>query len=151
MTYDWDVINSVATSIGSIATAIGVIFGAWQIRLSKKQSQAEFEDNFDQQYRVLTMEIPVDVLIGKQPKLEDANRVRELIYNYLDLTNEQTYLRAKGRISNHTWRSWCSGIKSHMERPTFKAVYNETSQNSGFTYLDKLVANNYKSDPSEWY
>jgi len=148
---NWNVISSIATAIGSIATAVGVIFGAWQIRLSKKQAQAEFEDNFDQQYRALTMDIPVDVLIGKEPQRDDENRVRELIYNYLDLTNEQVYLRAKGRISNHTWESWCSGIKSHLERPVFKNVYNEIKSNSSFTYLEKLVTQSYQSDPKSWY
>ena len=150
MNIDWNVVT-IATAIGSVATAVGVIFGAWQIMLSKKQAQAEFEDNFDQQYRDLTMELPVDVLIGKEPKREELARVRELIYNYLDLTNEQVYLRAKGRISQHTWTSWCSGIKSHLERPAFRSVYNEIKQDSSFTYLEKLVSKNYQIDPKFWY
>lgn len=151
MNIDWNAISSIATSIGSIATAIGVFFGAWQIRLSKKQSQAGFEDSLDQQYRLLTMELPVDVLIGKEVRDEDKNHVRELIFNYLDLTNEQIYLRAKGRISTHTWNSWCSGIKGHLHRPAFKQVFEEVKQGSSFTYLEKLVADEFKSDPKHWY
>ena len=151
MNIDWNALGSIATAIGSIATALGVIFGAWQIRLSKKQAQATFEDHFDQQYRVLTMEIPVDVLIGKIPRKEEENQVRELIYNYLDLTNEQVYLRAKGRITRLTWNSWCSGIKAHLARPAFKMVFDEVKQNSGFTYLEKLIAQNYEVDPIAWY
>ncbi|TQV88213.1 hypothetical protein [Aliikangiella coralliicola] len=151
MNIDWNILSSIATAIGSLATAIGVIFGAWQIRLSKKQSQAAFEDHFDQQYRELTMEIPVDVLIGKVPQKEDEMRVRELIYNYLDLTNEQVYLRAKGRISKLTWVSWSSGIKAHLERPAFKRVFEEIKTNSNFTYLEKLVSQDYQADPKSWY
>lgn len=30
------------------------------------------------------MDIPVDVLIGKEPKAEEKAMVRELVYNYLD-------------------------------------------------------------------
>lgn len=148
---DWNILSSIATSVGSVATAVGVIFGAWQIRLSKKQSQAQFEDGLDQQYRVLTMELPVDVLIGKTPRQEDKSKVRELVFNYLDLTNEQVYLRAKGRISTYTWQSWCSGIKGHLERPAFADVFAEVKTDSSFTYLERLAATNFESDPLSWY
>lgn len=149
--YDWEMISSIATAIGSLATALGVLFGAWQIQLSKKQSQAEFEDHLDQQYRSLSMELPVDVLIGKEPKSEDAARVREIIYNYLDLSNEQIYLRAKGRVSTITWQTWSMGIKAHLERPAFASVLVEIKGHCGFSYLAKLVETDYVSDPKEWY
>ena len=151
MAIDWNVISSVATAIGSVATALGVLFGAWQIRISKKQSQAEFEDSLDQQYRSISMKLPVDVLIGKQPKKEEQTIVRELVYNYLDLSNEQVYLRAKGRVTQYTWQSWCSGIKAHLERPAFKVVFEEIKDVSGFSYLEKLVETEYKSDPINWF
>jgi len=148
---DWSVIGAAATAVGTVVTALGVLFGAWQIRLSKKQAQAKFEDQLDQQYRSLTIDLPVDVLIGKKPQEKDQARVRELIYNYLDLTNEQTYLRAKGRISGHTWISWSSGIAAHLKRPAFESVYKEIENTSGFTYLERLVKSNYLSDPISWF
>ncbi|OUS30505.1 hypothetical protein A9Q99_06005 [Gammaproteobacteria bacterium 45_16_T64] len=151
MVVDWNVVSSIATAAGSIATGVGVLFGAWQIRLSKKQAQAEFEDHLDQQYRILSMDIPVDVLIGKEPKAEEKAMVRELVYNYLDLSNEQVYLRAKGRITQYTWLSWSSGIKAHLERPAFKAVFDEVSEMSGFTYLEKLVRLDFDTDPISWF
>jgi hypothetical protein len=49
------------------------------------------------------MELPGNVLIGEPVEESDRSKVRELIFNYLDLANEQVYLRAKGRISIHTW------------------------------------------------
>jgi len=148
---DWNMISSVATAFGAIVTAIGVLFGAWQIRLGKKQSQAEFEDNFDQQYRSLTMELPVDVLIGKEIKDDQKVYVRELIYNYFDLANEQSYLRAKGRICRHTWQSWSAGMSNHLDNPAFKEVYDEIIERSSFTYLKRLVDSEFKSDPKSWY
>lgn len=147
---DWDVLSSAATAFGSIVTAIGVAFGAWQIRLAKMQSQAEFEDSLDQQYRVISMELPVDVLIGKEVKEEQKERVRELIYNYFDLANEQSYLRAKGRICKITWSSWCVGMKIHFSRPAFSSVYDEIIECSSFTYLKRLVDSGFKSDPISW-
>lgn len=95
----WNAMSSIATAIGSLVTAIGVAFVGVQIRITKKHAQAKFEDSMDQQYRILSMGIPVDVLMGQEKE------VRELIYNYLDLSNEQIYLRAKECISSLTWKS----------------------------------------------
>ena len=69
----------------------------------------------------------------------------------LDLSNEQVYLRAKGRISQYTWLSWCAGIKAHLDRPAFSSVFNEVKDNSGFTYLERLLESEYKSDPINWF
>jgi len=151
MAIDWNAISSISTAVASVATAIGVLFGAWKIRLSKKQAQAEFEDSMDQQYRSLSMDLPVDVLIGKEPTKDESAKVRELVFNYLDLSNEQVYLRAKGRISKYTWASWCLGIKAHLERPAFKQVFDEVRDNSGFTYLERLVDSKYESDLDSWF
>jgi hypothetical protein len=148
---DWNVVNSAATAFGSTVTAIGVAFGAREMRLAKKQSQAEFEDSLDQQYRMLSMELPVDVLIGKEVKEEDRILVRELIYNYFDLANEQAYLRAKGRITKLTWSSWSIGMKDHLSRPAFMEVYGEVIDQSSFTYLKRLVDSDFEIDPREWY
>ena len=151
MVIEWSVVGVIATAIGTITTAVGVIFVAWQIRLSKKQTQATFEDQLDQQYRALTIDLPVDVLIGKHPQKQDKDRVRELIYNYFDLTNEQIYLRAKGRISRHTWNSWSSGIQAHLQRPAFSSVFNEIKSKCGFSYLERLVDEKFLSDPRGWF
>lgn len=153
MAIDWNVVSSVATAFASVATAIGVAFVGFQLKLTKKQGQAEFEDRLDQQYREISMALPVDVLIGKDMDDGEAKgiQIRELVYNYLDLSNEQVYLRAKGRISNHTWASWCSGIKAHMEKKAFRVVFDEVKENAGFSYLERLVEDEFSSDPSDWF
>jgi len=148
---DWNVVSSAATAIGSLATALGVCFGAWQIKVGKDQAQATFEDSLDQQYRSLSMELPVSVLIGEPVVESDRMRVRELIFNYLDLANEQVYLRAKGRISKHTWASWCSGIELHLAKPAFNEVYAEIKDKCDFTYLGRLVDSSFSSDPKVWF
>ncbi|MBU2883339.1 hypothetical protein KO525_14355 [Psychrosphaera sp. B3R10] len=151
MIIDWGVVSSAATAVGSLVTALGVGFGAWQIKVGKEQAQATFEDSLDQQYRSLSMELPVSVLIGEPVEESDRNQVRELIYNYLDLSNEQVYLRAKGRISKHTWTSWSQGIKLHLAKPSFAEVYSEIKDKCDFTYLNRLVASDFQSDPKSWY
>ena len=151
MQIDWNVVSSVATAIASLATALGVCFGAWQIKVGKDQAQATFEDSLDQQYRTLSMELPVNVLIGEPVQDNDRNKVRELIFNYLDLANEQVYLRAKGRISKDTWVSWSAGIKLHITKPAFEEVYNEIKENCDFTYLNRLVEGDFSTDPKKWF
>lgn len=150
MNFDWNAIGAISTAIGSIATAVGVCFGAWQIHLTRKQSLTEFEDSLDQQYRSLSMGIPVEVLIGNELSDDKYPAVRELIYNYLDLSNEQIYLRSKGRISEHTWKSWSAGIREHLNRPVFQKVYREVTEASGFSYLEKLVDAEFRDDPYKW-
>lgn len=142
---------AISTIAGYIVTSIGVGFIAWQIRLQKKQSQADFEDNLDKEYRQITIALPVDVLLGKKPHSEKSEEVRNLIYNYLDLCNEQICLRAKGRISKLTWISWCVGMKIHLNSNTFLDVYKECSGLASWTYLTKLVESDFKTDPNTWY
>jgi len=151
MVIDWSIFSIITTAVGTMATAIGVAFVAWQVRLSKKQTQAAFEDQLDQQYRSLTIDLPVDILTGKHPQAQDKNRVRELIYNYLDLTNEQIYLRVKGHISKQTWISWSAGIQAHLRRPAFSSVFNEIKSKCGFSYLERLVDEGFLSDPKVWF
>ena len=137
-------------TIASIATAIGVCIAAWQIWESRKLSQTSFEDGLDQQYRNLAMDIPVDALIGKS--VNDKNgRLREIIYNYLDLCNEQIYLRGKKRISKTRWKDWNIGIKDTLSKPAFKVVWDEiksTAPNT-FTALECLEKNKFDIDPAE--
>jgi hypothetical protein len=147
---DWNIVNSAATAIGSMATALGVCFGAWQIKINKVQTQFAFEDSLDQQYRSLSMALPVNVLIGAPVDEESHEQVRELIYNYLDLSNEQVYLRAEGRISKQTWQSWSEGIKLHLKKSVFDDVYQEVKDRSNFTYLDRFIDSDFKSDPKTW-
>ena len=86
MNMDWN-------SLVSIATAAGVLIAAFQLRISSKIAQSEFEDSIDQQYRSLARGIPVDALIGKSVAEDKRELTRELIYNYLDLCNEQMTYR----------------------------------------------------------
>lgn len=109
MTIDWN-------SLVSLATAAGVLIAAFQLRISSKIAQTEFEDSIDQQYRQLSKDIPVDALIGKSVSEEKKDMTRELVYNYLDLCNEQIFLRKRRRIRKDTWTDWCNGIASNIKK-----------------------------------
>ena len=145
MSIDWD-------SIVSIFTAIGVLVAAFQLRVSSKIAQSEFEDSIDQQYRELAKGIPVDALIGKSVPEEKKELARELIYNYLDLCNEQTFLRKNKRVRKGTWVDWCSGIESNLGKVEFNNVWTEVKQEAPktFTFLEQLEKSKFQEDPSKW-
>ena len=145
MNIDWN-------SIVSIFTAIGVLIAAFQLRVSSKIAQSEFEDSIDQQYRELAKGIPVDALIGKSVSSDQVMLTRELIYNYLDLCNEQVFLRKKKRVRMDTWVDWCSGIKSNLGKTEFEKVWAEikVESPSTFTFLEKLEESNFAEDPINW-
>lgn len=145
MIIDWN-------SLVSIATAIGVFIAAFQLRASSKIAQSEFEDSIDQQYRVLAKDIPVDALIGRAVSEEKKELTRELIYNYLDLCNEQIFLRKKKRVRKDTWVDWCAGMQSHLQKEEFKKVWLEIKKESPktFTFLERLETSGFKGDPAKW-
>ncbi len=142
---DWNMVTS-------IATAVGVFLAAWQLWESRKLTQSSFEDSFDEKYRHLAYSIPVDALLSKKVKNENKQVAREWIYNYLDLCNEQIYLRMKGRITYDRWIEWSKGIQQNLKRPFFKEVLKEVEKDSleTFTYLERLLQENYKNDPAKW-
>lgn len=137
-------------TVAAIATAIGVCIAAWQFRESVKLTQSTFEDSLDQQYRALIKDIPVDALIGKEVIDSKKDETRELIYNYLDLCNEQIFLRKRNRISKETWLDWCAGMKSNLEKTAFKDVWSEVKMKSNFSFLEELEKTKYNSDPVTW-
>lgn len=145
MNWDWN-------TIASLATAVSVGIAAWQIRESRKLAQTTFEDSLDKQYRRLVMKIPVDALIGKPMPDERKREVREMIFNYLDLCNEQAYLRNKKRVTKSRWNDWNEGIRDNLNKPAFKEVWEEIKEEapSTFTSLTQLEINGFDCDPAKW-
>ena len=139
-------------SIVSIFTAVGVLIAAFQLRVSSKIAQTEFEDSIDQQYRELAKGIPVDALIGKEVSLDKKEMTRELIYNYLDLSNEQIFLRKKKRIRKDTWVDWCKGIEANLAKTEFDNVWQEIKRESPqtFSFLERLESSGFSGDPVKW-
>lgn len=146
-------------ALNSILTACGLIFIGWELKVAQqsaqdtqKIAQAEFEDSIDVQYRQLAKEIPVDILFGLPIPEENYKEIRELIYNYLDLSNEQVYLRKINRVSKERWIGWREGIKEHLQKEGFKQVWEEVKQNipHTFRYLEMLEKNNFQSGPRKW-
>ncbi|MCD9541226.1 hypothetical protein GLP22_08400 [Photobacterium carnosum] len=138
--------------ISSIATALGVIVATWQIRESRKLAQATFEDAFNQQYRDLIYAIPVDALLGIELSESESKKIRELIFNYLDLCNEQISHCHYKRIGKKRWKVWADGIQENIHKPIFQDVWVEVklSASDTFSFLERFEKEGFKSDPKGW-
>ncbi len=142
---DWNV-------VASGATAIGVVLIFWQIRLAAELARSQFEDSINEQFRGLAKEIPVDALIGRTVPPYQWSHTREIIYNYLDLSNEQVFLRMKKRVRKDPWHDWCAGISENLQKPAFQDVWREVKEAAPgtFTFLERLEENGYSIDPARW-
>lgn len=89
--------------IASVATAIGVAAGIYQLRLSWKQGRASFEQSFVDRY----WSIEDDRLRGTDSAT--VNRQR-----YLRLCEDQFEHARLRQISRRTWVIWHVGIKTGL-------------------------------------
>jgi hypothetical protein len=147
---DW---ISLVNAVASVATAIGVLLAGWQIRTAKETARSEFENMLTQQYREISQRIPMRALLGKKLSAQEWNDTLDDFFRYIDLSNEQVFLRQNNRISKATWRLWCEGIKLKLELESFKDawVYFKQESPESFKELQMLeLKDNFKSDPRKW-
>jgi len=135
--------------IASFATAVGVFLAWWQIRESSRQAKTTFEDSLSNEYRNLVQGIPVKALLGEDLDEEAYRDNLSELYHYIDLTNEQAFLRQRGRISPETWVNWRDGIQTTMSKPAFSRAWKEISERSpdSFGELRRLIDSGYTKDP----
>jgi hypothetical protein len=134
-------------AVGSFATALTVAAAAVQIYYATRQEKTEFEDSLVREYRQLLAELPPYVLRADRscPEQLPDDDFRTF-YRYLDLSNEQVFLRKKCRIRKDTWKEWSSGIASNLSKPGFDHAWREAKKNSAFLELRCLVEADY-ADP----
>lgn len=140
------------TAAASLATAIGVIVAAYQIRLTRQLSRTQFEDDLTKQFREIIRRIPIEALLGEELSEEAYDRTRDDFFRYIDLSNEQVFLRRNDRVSARTWKLWCEGIKAFLSRPAFGRAWGEFKEKSPDTFkeLRRLEREDFKIDPYEW-
>lgn len=118
------------SAIASVATAVAVIVAAWQLMLSRRQAVTAFEDSLAKEYRDLAAKIPVKALLGKPLDDAEFSDCFDTLYHYIDLCNEQAFLKNSGRISKATWAFWRGGIASNLRRPAFARAWSEIAAGS---------------------
>ncbi|MFN9526537.1 MAG: hypothetical protein ACK561_06545 [Pseudomonadaceae bacterium] len=145
ITPDW------ISALASVVAACGVFLAYGQLRISKNIAQLEFEDGLAKEYRELASNIPTKALLGIELSEEEFQKSFDELYRYIDLTNEQTSLRQRNRVKKEAWLNWLSGIKSNLERPSFKRAWSEIKEKSdSFQELRRLESENFEIDPESW-
>ncbi|HEX6622547.1 MAG TPA: hypothetical protein VF064_02460, partial [Pyrinomonadaceae bacterium] len=74
------------TAAASLATAVGVIVAAYQIRLTRQLSRTQFEDDLTKQFREIIRRIPIEALLGEELSEEAYDRTRDDFFRYIDLS-----------------------------------------------------------------
>ena len=145
ITPDW------ISALASVVAACGVFLAYGQLKISKNIAQLEFEDGLAKEYRELASNIPTKALLGIELSEEEFQKSFDELYRYIDLTNEQISLRQRNRVKKEAWLNWLSGIKSNLERPSFKRAWSEIKEKSNsFQELRRLESENFKIDPESW-
>lgn len=138
--------------LASIATAIGVFFAWWQIRRGTLQAVTDFEDDLAREYRELARHIPIKALLNEELTEAEFADALPYFYRYVDLSNEQTFLRMVGRVRKQTWFFWRDGIKSNLGRSGFKKAWEYIKERSpkSFEELRRLERGQFEEDPHDW-
>jgi hypothetical protein len=149
---NWTNILNFTNALGSAATAIALIFAVVQIKLTKKQQVTEFEDDLNREYREIIARIPVKAMFEEKLSDKEYEDALKYLYRYIDLSNEEVFLRQRNRISDNTWSYWCEGIKSNLERYPFKEAWKEikTKTEPRFSELRRLEESDFSEDPIKW-
>ena len=141
-----DIISAAA----STATALGIFVAGWQLYLGKRQAVLAFEDDLTRQYREIIQRIPIRALLDENP--EPSDEVLAAVYQYVDLCNEQIFLRQSNRVTEATWDSWRQGMKSNFAREPFRGAWVEIKEKArkDFEELRYLEQRNFEGDPRSW-
>ena len=100
-------------------------FGVWAIGLQiigeRSARHREFENMYVQRYWDIAAKLPMRFVQGfSDYKLSKPERTA--MYNYLLLCEDEMDLRAKGFITDKTWKIWMSGIFSAVTDPQIKKL-----------------------------
>ena len=144
--------SDVWTAVGSFATALAVLVAAWQVRCNTQQARTDFEDDLSREYRELAGKIPVQAHLRSVLSEDEYSQAFPYLFRYIDLSNEQVFLRVNGRVSRATWESWSDGIKSNLSKPAFSRAWEEVKKKAApsFQELRRLETENFKCDPMQW-
>jgi len=141
--------GNIIEAVAALSAAVGVVLIGIQVALLRKQFQTQFEDSLSSEYRSLIKDIPSSALLGEKISLDD--QAKEMVFNYIDLTNSQVFLRMNGRISKRTWSYWCEGIQFNLSLPVFKEVWVDIKNSNNDIYTElRMLELGFDTDPRSW-
>lgn len=106
----------------------------------------------NKEYRDIVRRIPYKALIGEELCASEKDAANNEIYNYMDLCNEQIYLRMSNRVREKTWNNWQEGMKTNFSLNFFEHASTEVFQKLSLNFLElqKVKRLGYKTDPKKW-
>jgi len=137
----------------SVVSACGIFFAARQLGFSKAQAETAFEDSLAREYRELAQGLPTSALLGESLEAEAQLQSLDEFFHYIDMSNEQVFLRMEGRVRRSTWKNWCAGIQSNLSKPAFRHAWDDVSKRNpdSFSELRRLITSNFAEDPRTWH
>lgn len=136
-------------AVASVLTTIGVIIGLTGLYISWRHRTIEFEDDLNREYRNLAIHIPSKAFFGETLSDDEYEDAFPYLLRYIDLSNEQVFLRQQGKISKGIWGYWCEGIQSSLERSAYRRAWEEIKERAPdrFAELRHLDASGFRMDP----
>lgn len=134
------------------ATMIGVMIALWQLWRNAEQQKTNFEDSLSKEYRDIIQKIPYKALLGCSLEQQEKEAAYNELFNYMDLCNEQAFLRASGRIRKKTWENWRRGMLTNFSHELFREFSDEVFEKieGNFSELKRVRNSGYKEDPKKW-
>lgn len=127
----------IANWITAVATVCGSLFVGFQLKTSKDIAQQEFENSMAKEYRTLVNRLPIKAMLGQELSEDEYQKAFDEFFHYIDLSNEQVFLRQQGNIGQEIWTNWREGIKFNItELPAFEKAWKEIKES-----LDKIDKN----------
>jgi hypothetical protein len=144
-------VASTLSTAANLATAGAVLVAAVALLLQRGQARTGFEDDLVREYRkTIKPDLITKALISPDLDEKRFKQVAEF-YPYIDLCNEQTFLRMAGRVGGRTWRLWREGIQGNLQRPAFASAWEtiRTHSPNDFRELQLLDDSDFR-DPRSW-
>jgi len=144
------VMCEIANWITAVATVCGSLFVGFQLKTSKDIAQQEFENSMAKEYRDLVNRLPTKALLGATLSEDEYQEAFDELFHYIDLSNEQVFLRKQGRVGEEVWKSWKDGIENNLSLHAFKRAWRQIKEESdSFQELRRLELSNYEADPKK--
>ena len=142
------------SDLAALATSLGVVLVAAQLSFARKQARTALEDELSKEYRDIALALPPEAFFDPATgnDVQDFNADLPAYLRYIDLTNQQVFLRQQRRVSRRTWQLWRDGIYDNLaKRPTFAAAWLHLSERMrrSFHELRKLEED-FDADPAWW-
>lgn len=146
----------------SIILFAGLVIAVYELKQFEIRSKTALENGLNQEYREIIRDLPANAILDNEvdewPKKESERTNISLIYPYIDISNQQIFLRKRGRITKSRWKDWEAGMETHFStqeiREAWEDIKDETDGPKGrsFDELRRLdsPAEDFDTDPYYW-